>query len=113
MGMELRTAPGKFLINDAVGALDNQAHPHYGRVESINPNGYLFIREANGELFGPCDVRDLFHDVTAHVDYPHHPGTLYDCPGCEAIMESDESQSDSEPSEPSATQTGQGDAKTP
>jgi hypothetical protein len=18
-----------------------------------------------------------------HVDYPHHPGTLYDCPACE------------------------------
>lgn len=89
MGMELRTAPGKFLINDAVGALDNRGHPHYGRVESINPNGYLFVRQADGDLFGPCDVKDLFHDVTAHVDYPHHPGTLYDCPGCEAIMDKD------------------------
>lgn len=20
---------------------------------------------------------------TEHIDYPHHPGTLYDCPACE------------------------------
>lgn len=25
----------------------------------------------------------------AHVDYPHHPGTLYDCPACEASGELD------------------------
>lgn len=30
-----------------------------------------------------------------HVDYPHHPGTLYDCPACEEIMreESEEVES--------------------
>lgn len=22
-----------------------------------------------------------------HVDYPHHPGTLYDCYACEEIMD--------------------------
>lgn len=25
--------------------------------------------------------------IMAHVDYPHHPGTLYDCPSCEWLME--------------------------
>jgi hypothetical protein len=25
-----------------------------------------------------------------HVDYPHHPGTLYDCPACGLDDESDE-----------------------
>lgn len=25
----------------------------------------------------------------AHVDYPHTPGTLYDCPACEASGELD------------------------
>ena len=24
--------------------------------------------------------------TTAHVDYPHNPGTLYDCPSCEQRM---------------------------
>jgi hypothetical protein len=24
--------------------------------------------------------------MAAHVDYPHNPGTLYDCPPCEARM---------------------------
>lgn len=27
---------------------------------------------------------------TQHVDYPHHPGTLYDCEACEEIMETEE-----------------------
>jgi len=22
-----------------------------------------------------------------HADYPHWPGTLYDCPACEEVME--------------------------
>lgn len=22
-------------------------------------------------------------NLTEHVDYPHHPGQLYDCPACE------------------------------
>lgn len=26
-----------------------------------------------------------------HVDYPHWPGTLYDCPACEAQMKDEES----------------------
>ncbi len=25
-----------------------------------------------------------------HVDYPHEPGTLYDCPPCEEIMAQEE-----------------------
>jgi hypothetical protein len=27
-----------------------------------------------------------------HVDYPHWPGTLYDCPACEAQMDAEASQ---------------------
>ncbi|MFF5973718.1 hypothetical protein ACFY7C_19535 [Streptomyces sp. NPDC012769] len=29
-------------------------------------------------------------DEPEHVDYPHWPGTLYDCPACEAQMAEEE-----------------------
>ena len=32
------------------------------------------------------------NDEQEHVDYPHEPGTLYDCPACEAIWENEESE---------------------
>jgi len=45
-------------------------------------------------LNGAADEWDRIHPATAedtasqrepaHADYPHHPGTLYDCPACEA-----------------------------
>jgi hypothetical protein len=27
-------------------------------------------------------INDMTEDEEPHVDYPHHPGTLYDCPAC-------------------------------
>lgn len=30
-------------------------------------------------------------DLIIHADYPHHPGTLYDCPACEVILAERES----------------------
>lgn len=30
----------------------------------------------------PCE---LATEVIEHADYPHEPGTLYDCPACEAV----------------------------
>jgi hypothetical protein len=32
-----------------------------------------------------------FGPEVPHVDYPHHPGTLYDCPPCEALMSEEDS----------------------
>lgn len=95
MGMELRTAPERYLIGDPVGALptrgDGMAVPTYGRVIEVSDEE-IMIRTADGELTGPWIIGSdvIFFDVTAHADYPHHPGTLYDCPGCEAIMEKDD-----------------------
>lgn len=90
MGMELRTAPQRWLLGDPVGAQDPDDEPGitYGRIAEITYAGYM-IRTATGELTGPWSYEHLFHDATAHLDYPHHPGTLYDCPGCEAIMETE------------------------
>lgn len=109
MGMELRTAPSRFLINDAVGAQDpdDGAGIAYGRIVEITYAGYMV--RSSGERTGPWAYEHLFHDVTAHADYPHYPGTLYDCPGCEAIMP----ESDSEPLGIVPSETGQRDAKTP
>ena len=95
MGMELRTTPQSYRLDDQVGALDNFGHPHYGKVDEVDydprtERESYWIKESNGDRFGPCNAVDLFFDVTAHVDYPHHPGTLYDCPGCEAIMDKDD-----------------------
>lgn len=93
MGMELRTAPGEFIIGDYVGAMHPdlaiKQGPVYGRVTKIAYDGYM-VTTVTGEETGPWNFEHVFHDVTAHVDYPHHPGTLYDCPGCEAIMEKDD-----------------------
>jgi len=30
--------------------------------------------------------------MTDHIDYPHWPGTLYDCPACEAQMDAEAAQ---------------------
>lgn len=81
---------------DAVGAYEpsDPSTITYGRIEGIGfteAEGFS-IRTADGELTGPWFVgKDtIFFDVTAHVDYPHHPGTLHDCPGCEALMAKEE-----------------------
>lgn len=31
----------------------------------------------------------VVEDIIPHVDYPHEPGTLYDCPACEEPGELD------------------------
>lgn len=87
----------RYRLGDPVGAYEanDPATITYGRIEAVGfteAEG-LTIRTATGELTGPWIIdRDvIFFDHTAHVDYPHHPGTLYDCPGCEAIMETEES----------------------
>lgn len=36
----------------------------------------------------PVDTESYGH----HVDYPHWPGTLYDCPACEAQMQDEENK---------------------
>lgn len=33
-------------------------------------------------------------DMTGHADYPHNPGTLYDCPICETVCYCAELQAD-------------------
>lgn len=35
------------------------------------------------------DRRAPVERTVSHVDYPHQPGTLYDCPACEASGELD------------------------
>lgn len=90
MGMELRTGP-RFRIGDYVGAMEGKdgGEPTFGRVEStgFTPADELYIRTPSGELTGPWMVGTdtVWHDPAYHVDYPHHPGTLYDCPACEAM----------------------------
>lgn len=81
MGMELRSGP-KFLLGDYVGA--DPAAPVFGKIHEIRHDGYL-IKTHDG-LTGPYPPEDLWHDPSAHVDYPHEPGTLYDCPMCEVMM---------------------------
>jgi hypothetical protein len=39
---------------------------------------------AIAELLTPCGIWGEQPKPVDHVDYPHHPGTLYDCPACEA-----------------------------
>lgn len=93
--MELRTAPERYLINDPVGVYERHdpATITYGRIESMGftADEGIMVRTAEGELTGPwIEGKDvIFFDATAHANYPHHPGTLYDCPGCEAIMDKD------------------------
>jgi hypothetical protein len=57
--------------------VDNSGHAGVERLGS-----YGTLNEAR------AGARELAAAVIAldatHVDYPHHPGTLYDCPGCEA-----------------------------
>lgn len=89
MGMELRSGP-KFLLGDYVGA--DQADPVFGKIETMGwaKGEGIYVRTATGELTGPWEPEDLWHDPSAHVDYPHEPGTLYDCPMCEVMMAQDD-----------------------
>lgn len=96
MGMELRTAPDRYLIGDYVGAQEADEinpQPVFGRIESMGftASEGIFIRTAEGELTGPWSEDQIWHDPSYHVDYPHHPGTLYDCPACEVSGELDRS----------------------
>lgn len=34
---------------------------------------------------GDCGTNSVWFVSMVHVDYPHHPGTLYDCPACETV----------------------------
>lgn len=54
-----------------------------GRVESagFTPEDEIYLRTAEGELTGPWNPDQLHR----HADYPHQPGTLYDCRVCEAM----------------------------
>lgn len=79
-----------YRIGDYVGA--NRDAPVFGRVaEDFMEQGWT-VRKADGTLTGPWSEADMWRDISAHVDYPHHPGTLYDCPACEAIMETEDDQ---------------------
>lgn len=94
MGMDLRTAPSKFILGDYVGAMDQDdqmtSEVVFGRVTEVTSADEIMVRTTEGELTGPWTRADLWHDPSHHVDYPHHPGTLYDCPACEVIMEDEE-----------------------
>lgn len=77
-----------YRIGDYVGA--NQDNPVFGRVfESFMEQGWT-IRLTDGTITGPWSEAVMWRDISAHVDYPHWPGTLYDCPACEAIMETEQ-----------------------
>jgi len=41
-------------------------------------------RQVEGCSCGQADKGAPGHDQFEHVDYPHHPGHLIDCPACEA-----------------------------
>ncbi|MBA2951418.1 hypothetical protein [Streptomyces himalayensis] len=43
---------------------------------------YLSEREENGDTGRVDGWSDMW--VAKHVDYPHEPGRLYDCPACES-----------------------------
>lgn len=83
-----------FRIGDYVGAMTADAlELVFGRVEStgFTPSDEIYVRTGEGELTGPwmLGVDQVWHDPAYHADYPHHPGTLYDCPACEASGELD------------------------
>lgn len=79
----------EFRIGDNVGAQDDDMinpQPVFGKIESID---YLheqyWINTGAGQLAGPYPYDQVWPDPSAHVDYPHEPGMLYDCPACEAM----------------------------
>lgn len=76
----------EYRIGDYVGAQNqeewNKDAPVFGRIESWD--GGWFVRTGDQELTGPWSQDEIWPDPSAHVDYPHHPGTLHDCPACEA-----------------------------
>jgi hypothetical protein len=92
-----------FRIGDYVGAqeLEDNAQPVFGRIYEVK-YGYVrfklvfeyMIKTAEGEITGPWRDSLVWPDISAHVDYPHHPGMLYDCPACEAIMKDKEGDHD-------------------
>ena len=74
--------PGWDDFDDAITYLDRYA------AEQYDTDVYTF-NDAKGRTV--AEVLDLLYaaaakaDQAAHADYPHEPGTLYDCPVCEAV----------------------------
>lgn len=85
----------QYHIGDYVGAMEGKdgGEPTFGVIEStgFTPADELYIRTAEGELTGPWSTHldTVWKDPANHVNYPHHPGTLHDCPACEASGELD------------------------
>ena len=81
--------------NGAKGALhtyDNDRTYVIGRIFRAGTNdrtggvgAYSLDDESDGHRFTADDLADIVvaHAMFTHVNYPHVPGTLYDCPGCE------------------------------
>lgn len=77
------TAPGFDAFEAAVSCLDGYLFLLHGSdVYSFNDADGRTADQVVGAL---REVADLIDPPTVvHADYPHQPGTLYDCPACES-----------------------------
>lgn len=54
----------------------------YVHEEDLEP--VALARQVFGETVECETCEEVYVPETDHVNYPHNPGTLYDCPACEA-----------------------------
>lgn len=81
----------QYLINDHERACLNSECPCPGTCS--DPLSGALAQDLLGTVYLPTPGYDGDHDLglaytvaeVEHADYPHEPGTLYDCPACEPM----------------------------